>query len=308
MNLFKKTFAILLVFVLTFILGFLVSQIDTKDPFKMVWNEQIGTIKTDFSYGTSDKHKFDLYLPNKKQAYYGLVVYLHAGGFTTGDKAGDEKILKYFTSKGFVSAGINYSLASENNPATILQMSDEIKIAIPKVIEQAKALGYPIDKMAVMGGSAGGALAMIYAYRDGKTAPVPIKFVMYQVSPSSFEPSDWYGMGDNVEQGAGWVAMMTGTKPTATQMQNGEYKALLKPISGYAWVDKDSPPTLCAFGKLDKVVPFATTTRLFEALKTHNVPHHCYVFEHSGHALHRDKDKQQQFMASLDEYLQKYLQ
>lgn len=47
------------------------------------------------------------------------------------------------------------------------------------------------------GGSAGHALAMIYAYRDAKEAPVPVTMVFGGVGPSSFYPEDWSSYGFN---------------------------------------------------------------------------------------------------------------
>lgn len=73
-----------------------------------------------------------------------------------------------------MAAGINYTLRTETNDASVLSQSYEIKKAIPEVVEQAKKAGYNINKMAVAGGSAGHTLAMIYAYRDGKDADVPV--------------------------------------------------------------------------------------------------------------------------------------
>lgn len=278
------------------------------DPMNVNWDDSVGTIHTDFSYAADEKNKFDLYLPaGKKGQPCALVVYLHAGGFTTGDKRDDASILKFFTAKGYVSAGINYSLRADGNTASVLQMSNEIKAAVPKVIEKANELGFPIDEMAVMGGSAGGTLAMIYAYRDGKQAPVPIKFVFEQVGPPSFEPGDWYNMGSNPEAAASWVAMMTGIKTTPKMIENGAYKEALKPISAYEWIDEHSPPLLCAYGKLDKLVPFASTKPLREALKKHHVKHDMFILPQSGHALHRDRKISQAIYAKLEDYSIHYL-
>jgi len=85
-----------------------------------------------------------------------------------------------------VAAGINYTLGTETNDASVLSQSYEIKKAIPEVVEQAKKAGYNINKMAVAGGSAGHTLAMIYAYRDGKDAPVPVDMTYGSVGPSFF--------------------------------------------------------------------------------------------------------------------------
>lgn len=79
-------------------------------------------------------------------------------------------ILQWLCSKGYVAAGINYTLRNEKNPTvSVYSQSMEIKERIPQVIEVVKKLGYPIVKRAIGSGSAGHALAMLYAYRDAST-------------------------------------------------------------------------------------------------------------------------------------------
>ena len=110
--------------------------------YSMNWDDNLGTLQKDLAYGEGESQKFDLYLPkdNSKDSY-GLAVYLHAGGFTSGDKSDDEKILSWLCSKGYVAAGINYTLRTDKNTASVLTQSNEIKEAIPKVIEAAKEAG-----------------------------------------------------------------------------------------------------------------------------------------------------------------------
>lgn len=74
------------------------------------WNDSVGTVHKDVSYGEAKSNKFDLYVPaDNSKENYGLVAYLHAGGFTTGDKADDREMLEWLCSKGYVAAGINYT-------------------------------------------------------------------------------------------------------------------------------------------------------------------------------------------------------
>ncbi len=54
------------------------------------------------------------------------------------------------------------------------------------VVAEAAKLGYPVNEMAIGGGSAGGCLALLYAYRDTAESPVPVRFVFEAVGPSSF--------------------------------------------------------------------------------------------------------------------------
>ena len=53
-------------------------------------------IISDIAYGAGEKNTFDLHLPqNKTRENYELVVYLHAEGFTSGDKTDDVKTLEW---------------------------------------------------------------------------------------------------------------------------------------------------------------------------------------------------------------------
>lgn len=66
----------------------------TADPFggkyTAAWDSTVGSVYTDLPYGDGEANKFDLYVPaDRGRESYGLVVYLHAGGFTSGDKSGD---------------------------------------------------------------------------------------------------------------------------------------------------------------------------------------------------------------------------
>lgn len=135
-------FLCILIFIISFVVG-IVSRIaydPTHGKYSVEWNDNVGKIISDIPYGELESNKFDLYIPsdNSKQNY-GLIVYLHAGGFRTGDKKDDEKILKYYASKGYVTAGINYTLNTDENPNyNIKTMSEEIKNAMPIVVKKAK--------------------------------------------------------------------------------------------------------------------------------------------------------------------------
>lgn len=132
------------VFVVSFI-GSIIFKVTYTSPqlkkYSVDWSDDIGTIHTDISYGEKDANKFDIYIPadNSKESY-GLVVYLHAGGFTTGDKSDDSEMLQWLCSKGYVAVGINYTLRDDAHPeASVYSQSMEIKEAMPVVIEEAKS-------------------------------------------------------------------------------------------------------------------------------------------------------------------------
>ena len=304
----------ILVFLLAFGAG-MASKLAIKPAwakeYSVQWSDTLGTLKTDLPYGEGESNKFDLYLPaGGGKDSYGLVVYLHAGGFTMGDKADDRDMLAWLCSKGYVAAGINYTLRDEAHPeASVLTQSNEIKAAVPEVTAAAEQAGYPIDKMAVAGGSAGHCLAMIYAYRDGAEAPVPVVLTFGAVGPSSFYQEDWdtFGLDQSNEACAELFGVMAGVEITAGEVANGSYLEKMKPIAAAGWVCHNPVPTVAAYGTHDRVQPFLASLRLKAALEENQVDHRYLKFPHSGHALQNDDTLSRQWMEAIEEYLNKYM-
>ncbi|MFR7920807.1 MAG: alpha/beta hydrolase, partial [Anaerostipes sp.] len=307
-------FLCIVVFIVTFVTS-IVIKISYKSPemqqYSVQWSDEIGTVRTDLTYGEKPANEFDLYLPvDDSKESYGLVVYLHAGGFTSGDKTDDKEILQWLCSKGYVAAGINYTLRDDAHPeASVLSQSNEIKESIPFVIEEARKLGYNIDRMATAGGSAGGCLALIYAYRDASSSPVPVMMAFEGVGPTSFYPEDWkcYGFDQNAEAAAEMFSVMTGKEVTAEMFGTAEYDELVKDASALLWVNEDTVPTVMAYGQHDKFQPYEGSVRLDKALTENGVPHEYIVLPHSGHGLQNDNRLYAEYMAKVEEYLNKYM-
>lgn len=275
------------------------------------WDFSVGTVVKDIPYGKLDSNTFDLYLPaDSSKPSYGLVVYIHAGGFTSGDKSDDSEMLKWLCSLGYVSCGINYTLFSEEHPdANVYTQSVEIRDSMPYVIAAAKERGYDIDEMAISGGSAGGCLALLYAYRDCDTSPVPVKMVFEGVGPSSFYPEDWgcFGFDKNKEAAAGMFSVMAGKTITPDMFGTPEYDELMKDISALYWINEDTVPTVLAYGVHDRMQSYPASIRLNDALDRYSVKHEYYVMPHSGHGLQNDSKIYRQYMDSVKDYLNTYL-
>ncbi|WP_305084497.1 alpha/beta hydrolase [uncultured Clostridium sp.] len=310
-------FICILVFIFSFIVG-IVSKIAIKPAwskeYTVEWTDEIGTLVSDISYGDKESNKFDLYLPKDNlKRNYGLVVYLHAGGFTSGDKIEDKDTLAWLCSKGYVACGINYTLRTDTNNASVYTQSMEIKQAMPVVIEEAKKLGYNINEMAISGGSAGGTLAMLYAYRDSETSPVPVKLMFEMVGPSSFYTEDWgvYGLDQDTDESrkaaAGLFGIMVGVELTPEMIKTKEYEKLMKPISSFMWINENSVPSVIAYGTHDIVCPFNTVRHLIKALQDNNIDYKYFEGKHSGHGMQNDDKVFEQYMKTVDEYLEKYL-
>lgn len=307
----------ILIFVVAFI-GGVASKFVIKpawaQAYGVTWSDELGTRKIDIPYGDGEANTFDLYLPkDDTKERYGLVVYLHAGGFTSGDKSGDAEMLSWLCSKGYVACGINYTLRTETNNASVLTQSNEIKAAIPQVVEAAGQAGYSIDKMAIAGGSAGHTLAMLYAYRDAADAPVPVVLTFGAVGPSCFHAEDWdnYGLDRDTDESrqsaAALFSAMLGELIPVEEIESGAYLERMKPISAADWVTPDAPATVVAYGTHDRVQPFKASLRLKAALEENGVDYRYFECPHSGHGLQNDNAVYQQWMETVEQYLDTYL-
>ena len=281
------------------------------DRYTVDWDETVGTVYTDLAYGSGEANKFDLYLPaDNSRETYALVVYLHPGGFTSGDKSGDAEMLQWLCSKGYVTAGINYTLLSEEHPdANIYTQSAEIRDSIPFVAAEAEKRGYPLDRMAAAGGSAGFTLAMLLGYRDTAALPLPVELVFGAVGPSCFYPEDWtcFGFDQHPDAAAVMFSAMSGKPITPEMFGTKAYEEAIRDISAVSWIDGDSAPTVCAYGAHDKVQPFPASRRRNAALEEHGVPQEYIIFEHSGHGLQNDNRQYARYMEKIEEYLEIYL-
>ena len=306
-------FLYVLIFLAVFSLSavFKITYNPLNEKYSVDWNDSVGTMRNNLTYGEKEANTFDLYLPaDNSRESYGLVVYLHAGGFTSVDKNDDTKILQWLCAKGYVAAGINYTLFTEENPtASVYSQSVEIRDSIPHVIAEAEKLGYVIDKMAIGGGSAGHTLAMIYAYRDAAQAPVPVVLTFGGVGPASFYQEDWgiFGLDQSDDACAGLFSVMAGTAISPAEVADGSYLDKVKPISAADWVTADSPATVVAYGTHDKMQPFLASLRLKSALEEYSVDHKYFELPDSGHGLQNDNKIYKQWLDAVEEYLDVYL-
>ena len=180
---------------------------------------------------------------------------------------------------------------------------------MPSVVAAAEKLGYKLDRMAIAGGSAGGCLALIYAYRDADTSPLPVKMVFEAVGPGSFHVEDWgiFGLDQSPEAAAGLFSVMSGQALTPEDITSGAYLDAVKPISADRWVTKDTVPSVLCYGAHDKMQPFAASKPLVAALEKNGVDYRYFVAKNSGHGLQNDNKVYMEYLDAVVEYLDKYM-
>ncbi len=116
----------------------------------------------DTPFGVRDLH-LDLFRP-EKAGKYPLLVMIHGGGWRSGDKSMQVPMAQRITSKGFVTATVEYQLSLEAKyPAAVYN----IKAAIRWLKAHAGEFNIDTSRITISGCSAGGQLAMLVAMTNG---------------------------------------------------------------------------------------------------------------------------------------------
>ena len=120
----------------------------------------------------------DLYMPGAAPSgVRPVIVALHGGGFTAGDKAGPEgmeEVCEGFAAKGYVCASINYRLEADDPPTDGATLRERVVAAVVEdaakavawVRANAKAYSFDPKRIVLLGRSSGAGAAMQLAYSN----------------------------------------------------------------------------------------------------------------------------------------------
>lgn len=299
----------ILIYVITFIVVFLISALirimllgsAPERLIKVEWDESVGEIYSNLDYENDNGNQYDLYIPSgldKLENQY-LILFIHGGSFNSGSKEDGESWCKYYATKGYITASVDYTLQNQGKDASIYLMNEEIENAVTAIKQKTEELGYHIAGMAPCGVSAGGTLAMNLAY-NGNSA-IPVKFVFQLAAPTYFAPSEWSLLMkvDRLDSEEKFCKMMTGKELE-------DYDTEIQNISPACIVNEDSVPSLIGYGLIDHCVPLSQKYYLIEVYDRDNVMYDYIEFPKSNHGMYNDLDKLQEFLDKSLEYAKVY--
>lgn len=269
------------------------------------WDEAAGRILPDIFYGSLESNCYDLYLPAVQKEEYALILHIHGGGFSAGDKKEGEMICKYYASKGYVTASVNYSLMNGKQPSNLNVMCQEILAAIDHLLKTAAQEGYSITEMATTGESAGGTLALLVGLKYGDVCPVPVRFVMEESGPASFVPELW-SPNAAAQEKIDFINNMTGLNFSINELDSEKYRNAVASISPASFVSADTIPLLLAYGAGDVVVPPGIKEPLLTALEENNAIYDYILFPDSGHSLYNNPEQMREYRSKMNAYVEAY--
>lgn len=160
----------------------------------------------DVPYATvSASQALDLWIPTTGSGPFPLVIFVHGGAFSGGDKAMEGGNVAAVLAKGYAAASLNYRLSGEAIfPAAV----QDVKAAVRFLRANASKYGLDPDRFAAWGESAGGNLvAMIGTTGDQATVLDDPSLGNAGVSSAVQAVVDWYGPSDFLQADAQFAAM-----------------------------------------------------------------------------------------------------
>lgn len=253
------------------LIGFVLSSCNTR-KFK-VWvgthnDQKIYNLK----YGEHKRQKMDIFLPSDYPENSPVVLIVHGGAWTLGNKEHMIQIQKMLFKNNIPSINMNYRLVSKAKKITYREQLEDIGSAITKFNSLAKKAELRPDNYILLGESAGGHLALLYGYQN----PDQIKKIISLSGPTDFYSPE-YLHSFYSKYSSPTIQKMVGTKFHRENLSEEFKKA--SPIANISNV-----PTLLFQGNQDFLVNQKQGLALDSALTAQNVPHKLVFMKNAGHA------------------------
>ncbi|MBE6748096.1 MAG: alpha/beta hydrolase [Ruminococcaceae bacterium] len=265
------------------------------------------SVLKDIPYGEHERQKFDIYIPENPHNKSGVILLIHGGGWSNGDKSDYKNEAGFYASSGYICAAINYRFVSGN--INVFHELDDITSALNAIKEKCEEYGFNIKNTILTGASAGAHLSLLYAYTRKSEAPIiPVAVGAFCPPVNCWAENFLIGIkGEFEDWKYGVLSNCCGTEITKNTLLNESQQNALKKMSPQTYVSKECVPTAVFQGVLDDLVPFEYSEIFIETLKKAGVKNDFLVYENSGHALDKDPDKTDESRKIVLSYAEMYL-
>lgn len=224
------------------------------------------------AYGEHPQQVMDIYLLENRTVETPLVVLIHGGAWVAGDKADAGFMKDACYGNGMNVVNINYRLADSTINYT--HIMEDISSAMAMILNHAAEYNIRTSKIVFWGGSAGGHLALLYAYNyDIQNA---VSLVMTLGAPTKLDDKLSLIVPNPAEM-IGLLATITG-KPYDLFWPLDPAYADASPYYG-----KNFKPTLLIHGEKDPIVPVRQANLMRDRLVQANVDNVLFILPNGGH-------------------------
>jgi acetyl esterase/lipase len=236
-------------------------------------SNEFQTAKTsiDVSYGSDVAKKMDVYLPaGRSTDSTRAIILVHGGAWNAGDKTDFAEYITVLKQRlpDYAIFNINYRLANGSN--LFPTQENDVQEALNFIITHSSEYGFNTHRLALLGASAGGHLALLQAYKH--TGPA-FDAVVDFFGPTDL--ADMYAHPTNPLIPLA-VASVVGATPAANP-------AIYQQSSPINFVTSASAPTIILQGGMDPLVNPSQSVSLKNKLTSLNVDNQYVFYPTEGH-------------------------
>jgi len=239
--------------------------------------------------------KLDVYRRKDVQTLQPTLVFYHGGGWIQGSKEASFMSVVPWLEMGWNVVNVEYRMARVSPaPAAV----EDALCALRFVVNQAKTHNIDVNRIVVMGESAGGHLAlaagMMPASAGFTNACAGGGFTTSEVSvPKVAAIINWYGITDVNDMLGGpnaraYAVQWLGAAPNRD--------AIAKSVSPLTYVRAELPPILSIQGDADPIVPYSQNVRLHDALKKAGARNELFTLPGAGHGNFKPDERSKAYV------------
>jgi len=225
------------------------------------------------SYGTDAAQKMDIYLPaGRSSSKTRVLIMIHGGAWGTGDKVDFDAYVDTLKRRepSYAIFNINYRL-STGTSNTFPSQEMDVKAAVEFIYSKRAEYGIS-EKFVLLGGSAGGHLALLQGYKYN--SPVKVKAIVDFFGPADM--TDLYNNPASPLIPTTLVATIVGATPVSNP-------GLYQQSSPINFITAQSPPTIILHGGADPLVSPNQSIALRNKLQIAGVTYQYIFYPTEGH-------------------------
>ncbi len=232
---------------------------------------------SDISYGPDKENTMDISLPGGRTEASPVIILIHGGAWTGGDKSDFSFLRGYFSGRGFASFSVNYRLAGIKGTG-LRNILEDMDYVIAFVKERSSHWRYSQDTIFLAGHSAGGHIALLYAFSrapEGAIHGVVSYCGLFDLTDPDLEL---------------FLSRLDGNDPATTK----------KPFDRIGFVAGEDRKTRIAYspqfitrnipvllfcGKMDDIIPWQQSENLHKKMQERGFDSTLYVYPDMGHDI-----------------------
>lgn len=241
--------------------------------------------------------QLDIYRQKDTPKDAPLLLFIHGGSWSKGKRSDYLIYLLHFAKKGYVTATVTYRLVkTARYPAAV----QDVKCAIKHLKKNGEKYGYDPKRIALIGGSAGGHLAMMAGFEPG---PDSLTECQDTISGEVQAIVNFYGPVD-------LTTPYARARPEVTNFLNTSHEQqpeLFTEASPRKYISGKVPPTLTFHGTIDSLVPVSQADSLDNWMKKAGAVHEYHRLEGWPHAMDLSVKVNTYCRYHIEQFLAKHL-